>query len=563
MRILSIDYGTKRTGLAISDPLGLTAQPLKTISTKNLLKELRQLHKEYQLTKIILGFPLLLRGEEGPAAKNMRQVQQQLSQQLPLTVELIDERLSTATVQKTLLAGQVSRAKRRQVIDKLAATYLLQNYLDSIRSIAKKIILLYDAHIGTPLRQAQQAQAAVIGDILQQIAKTVKLYERKLKLYQSILLYRREDTAIHLNYLNNKKKQFVLTFADKKLCVDDTGAVSGNRYKITILRAKVDLNDIAAALTNIKKELEELTNQLFIYAYSTERDTRVLFSSFLAAMFNNKGQDPQSPKTQYVFDTFFRAPQIRKGYPETVSFKMNAPQLIASDKMLTDEEKAKLLDLAHAVAYPVSPKASTGLPVYFYGMRTPQHSELEAVLNQHATEFFTKILPKTPKHISINDLASVPAGTMLLTTINDDYKQVRLEINSSVNNDLTAREILVFYENQTSSVCKVTIAAGKVIAIAGEYMQIVYDLKPWCVSSSLQEIFQAAGQKLGRYESANQKIKVTLAQEELDYKTVIWDANGTRYILSNHPDKLKDYQSLEPNQLLTILDQALVIVKTP
>ena len=129
MRILAIDYGTKRTGLAMSDPLGITAQPLKTVPTEKLLAELLQLHEEYELDKLIMGLPLRLSGEEGPAAENIKKVKASLEKKTKLKIELVDERLSTSSMQKTLIAGDVSRAKRKLVIDKLAATYLLQGYL--------------------------------------------------------------------------------------------------------------------------------------------------------------------------------------------------------------------------------------------------------------------------------------------------------------------------------------------------------------------------------------------------------------------------------------------------
>ena len=129
MRILAIDYGSKRTGLAMSDPLGITAQPLKTVPTEKLVCELLELHEEYELDKLIMGLPIRMNGEEGPAAQNIRKIKSMLENKTKLAIELVDERLSTSGMQKTLIAGDVSRAKRKLVIDKLAATYLLQGYL--------------------------------------------------------------------------------------------------------------------------------------------------------------------------------------------------------------------------------------------------------------------------------------------------------------------------------------------------------------------------------------------------------------------------------------------------
>ena len=129
MRILAIDYGSKRTGLAMSDPLGITAQPLKTVPTEKLVCELLELHEEYELDKLIMGLPIRMTGEEGLAAENIRKVKSMLEKKTKLVIELVDERLSTSGMQKTLIEGDVSRAKRKLVIDKLAATYLLQGYL--------------------------------------------------------------------------------------------------------------------------------------------------------------------------------------------------------------------------------------------------------------------------------------------------------------------------------------------------------------------------------------------------------------------------------------------------
>ncbi|MFA5928821.1 MAG: Holliday junction resolvase RuvX, partial [Candidatus Margulisiibacteriota bacterium] len=99
MRILSIDYGEKRTGIAISDPLGFTGQPLKTIPSTELIKSLKELCDEYEVDKIILGFPIKMDGTEGPAAQKMRVLHEQLKKAIPLEIELVDERLTTACVQ--------------------------------------------------------------------------------------------------------------------------------------------------------------------------------------------------------------------------------------------------------------------------------------------------------------------------------------------------------------------------------------------------------------------------------------------------------------------------------
>jgi len=129
MRILAIDYGTKRCGLAISDPLGITAQPLCTIPSNDLLEKVKHFQSLYEIEKIILGFPIQLNGKEGMAAIAVKKVQNDIEKKTNIQVELVDERLTTASVEKTLINADLSRKNRKKVIDKLAATVLLQEYL--------------------------------------------------------------------------------------------------------------------------------------------------------------------------------------------------------------------------------------------------------------------------------------------------------------------------------------------------------------------------------------------------------------------------------------------------
>ncbi|MCY1035572.1 Holliday junction resolvase RuvX [Corallococcus sp. BB11-1] len=137
MRTFGLDYGTKTIGVAVSDGLGLTAQTVTTVrrsSIKADLAELSRLVKEYEVTRIVLGLPLNMNGSEGPRAEASRKFADVLGQSLGLPVELWDERLSTVAAQRTLLEADVSRAKRREVIDQLAAQFILQGWLDAHRA---------------------------------------------------------------------------------------------------------------------------------------------------------------------------------------------------------------------------------------------------------------------------------------------------------------------------------------------------------------------------------------------------------------------------------------------
>jgi putative holliday junction resolvase len=136
MRTFGLDYGTKTIGVAVSDGLGLTAQAVTTVRRTSLkadLAELSRLVKEHEVTRIVLGLPLNMNGTEGPRAEASRRFADVLGQSLGLPVVLWDERLSTVAAQRTLLEADVRREKRREVIDQLAAQFILQGWLDSQR----------------------------------------------------------------------------------------------------------------------------------------------------------------------------------------------------------------------------------------------------------------------------------------------------------------------------------------------------------------------------------------------------------------------------------------------
>lgn len=132
MRILAIDYGQKRVGLAVSDSLGITAQPFKTIineSREELIDELAEIIKDNEITEVVIGLPLHMNGTEGERAEKSRILADELEDALDIPVYLQDERLSSAEVEKVMLAGDLSRQKRRAKRDKLAASIILRTYL--------------------------------------------------------------------------------------------------------------------------------------------------------------------------------------------------------------------------------------------------------------------------------------------------------------------------------------------------------------------------------------------------------------------------------------------------
>jgi putative Holliday junction resolvase len=134
-RILALDYGEVRLGLALSDELGLIAQPLETIRRVGPRKDLAAIEqrvREHGVTRVVVGLPLLLSGEEGEAARGARRFAARLEKRLRgVTVSFWDERLTTVEAERTLVTGEVRRRKRRQTVDALAASLILQGYLDA------------------------------------------------------------------------------------------------------------------------------------------------------------------------------------------------------------------------------------------------------------------------------------------------------------------------------------------------------------------------------------------------------------------------------------------------
>ncbi|MDO8684609.1 MAG: Holliday junction resolvase RuvX [Armatimonadota bacterium] len=132
-RTMALDVGDKTIGVAISDPLGITAEPLTVIkrsaSVKADLREIEDLIRQYDISRIVVGIPIMLAGEEGVQAGKVREFVERLKRRLRIPVATWDERLTTVEAERALLEADESRAKRRQVIDKVAAAIILRNYM--------------------------------------------------------------------------------------------------------------------------------------------------------------------------------------------------------------------------------------------------------------------------------------------------------------------------------------------------------------------------------------------------------------------------------------------------
>lgn len=137
MRIIGLDYGTKTVGVAVSDALMITAQPLETIERKSAnklrqtLARIESIIEEYQAERIVLGYPKNMNNTIGERAEATEQFKEDLERRTGLEVILWDERLSTVEAERILMDTGVRRENRKQYVDKMAATVILQNYLDS------------------------------------------------------------------------------------------------------------------------------------------------------------------------------------------------------------------------------------------------------------------------------------------------------------------------------------------------------------------------------------------------------------------------------------------------
>jgi putative holliday junction resolvase len=134
MRIMGLDYGDRNIGVAVSDAFGWTAQGTGVVQRKregSEFDEIAVLVEQHEVSEIVVGLPKNMNGSIGPRGEICMAFAEELKQKLNLPVHLWDERLTTVSAERTLLEADVSRKKRKQVVDKLAATLILQNYLDS------------------------------------------------------------------------------------------------------------------------------------------------------------------------------------------------------------------------------------------------------------------------------------------------------------------------------------------------------------------------------------------------------------------------------------------------
>ena len=138
MRIMGLDYGSKTVGVAVSDALLLTAQNIETIcrEQENKLRRtcarIEELIKEYQVEKIVLGFPKHMNNDIGERAQKSLEFRDMLVRRTGLEVIMWDERLTTVEANRTLMEASVRRENRKQYLDQLAAVFILQGYLDSL-----------------------------------------------------------------------------------------------------------------------------------------------------------------------------------------------------------------------------------------------------------------------------------------------------------------------------------------------------------------------------------------------------------------------------------------------
>jgi putative Holliday junction resolvase len=135
MRILALDHGTKRIGVALSDELKMIAQPLEFIASEpfaGFLERLKQLLREKEVELVLVGMPRNMDGSYGPAALKVQDFVATLNRAITVPIQTWDERLTSAQANRFLIEGKVRREKRKEKVDKTAAAILLQSYLDSL-----------------------------------------------------------------------------------------------------------------------------------------------------------------------------------------------------------------------------------------------------------------------------------------------------------------------------------------------------------------------------------------------------------------------------------------------
>lgn len=139
MRIMGLDYGSRTVGVAVCDPLGITAQGIETITREDenklrkTFRRIEELAEQYQVEKIVLGYPKNMNNSAGERAEKTEEFMAALERRTGLPVVLWDERLTTVVANRVLMESGVRRENRKDVIDKIAAVLILQGYLDSLQ----------------------------------------------------------------------------------------------------------------------------------------------------------------------------------------------------------------------------------------------------------------------------------------------------------------------------------------------------------------------------------------------------------------------------------------------
>lgn len=138
MRIMGLDYGTKTVGVAVSDPLGITAQAVETVTRKDenklrkTLARIESLATEYGVEKFVIGFPKHMNNDIGERAEKALEFGEMLKRRTGIEIVMWDERLTTVEAERTLMESGVRRENRKQYVDQIAAVFILQGYLDSL-----------------------------------------------------------------------------------------------------------------------------------------------------------------------------------------------------------------------------------------------------------------------------------------------------------------------------------------------------------------------------------------------------------------------------------------------
>ncbi len=135
-RLLGLDVGEKTVGLALSDLSRMIATPMETIRRSKFSKDvelLRSIINEHEVAGLVIGYPVNMDGSQGPRCQSIRQFAKNVAAKIDLPIVLWDERMSTMAVERTLLAADMSRKRRAEVVDKMAASYILQGAMDYLR----------------------------------------------------------------------------------------------------------------------------------------------------------------------------------------------------------------------------------------------------------------------------------------------------------------------------------------------------------------------------------------------------------------------------------------------